>query len=38
VSAKRGVLRRTPAAQPQPASLDNNMEQTLPLDDVQLPS
>ena len=31
--------RRAPAApQAQPASLDTNTEQTLPLDDVQLPS
>ena len=31
-------VRAPAAAQPQPASLDDNMEQTLPLDDVQLPS
>ena len=35
----RSVPRPAPAAAPaQPASLDTNMEQTLPLDDVQLPS
>jgi hypothetical protein len=30
--------RREPAPEAKPASLDNNLEQTLPLDDVQLPS